>query len=90
MTQVTIHAAITGHVQHVWYRDFAQKHARELHITGWVKNMPNGNVEVRASGETEKIEVFKSYLWQGPILAKVKNIIFDELPWEEHKDFLIM
>lgn len=86
-----LQANITGRVQMVMYRDFAQRKARKLGIVGSVKNLPNGSVEVIAEGEEEVLNDYVKYLDRGPILAKVENIRID---WAEAKgqfsDFLIV
>ena len=86
-----LQANITGRVQMVMYRDFAQRKARKLGIVGSVKNLPNGSVEVIAEGEEEVLNDYVKYLDRGPILAKVANIRID---WAEAKgqfsDFLII
>ena len=86
-----LQANITGRVQMVMYRDFAQRKARKLGIVGSVRNLPNGSVEVIAEGEEEVLNDYVKYLDRGPILAKVENIRID---WAEAKgqffDFLIV
>ncbi len=86
-----LQANITGRVQMVMYRDFAQRKARKLGIVGSVRNLPNGSVEVIAEGEEEVLNDYVKYLDRGPILAKVANIRID---WAEAKgqfsDFLII
>jgi len=86
-----LQANITGRVQMVMYRDFAQRKARKLGIVGSVRNLPNGSVEVIAEGEEEVLNDYVKYLDRGPILAKVENIRTD---WAEAKgqfsDFLIV
>lgn len=80
---------VSGRVQGVWYRGAAQDKARALNVTGWIKNRQNNDVEVLACGEQEKLDQFEKWLWQGPKLAKVNSVINDELPWQEHDDFVI-
>ena len=77
-----LQANITGRVQMVMYRDFAQRKARKLGIVGSVRNLPNGSVEVIAEGEEEVLNDYVKYLDRGPILAKVENIRID---WAEAK-----
>lgn len=45
---------VKGSVQGVNYRWFVQQAAKELGIKGWVKNLPDGNVEIECESETEK------------------------------------
>ncbi len=60
-----------GRVQGVAYRFFAEKCAGKMGITGWVRNLPDGRVEVLAEGAGENIEVFLERLREGPSLARV-------------------
>ena len=65
---------VKGRVQGVGYRWFARQAAQELGIRGYVKNLPNGDVEVAAEGDNAAIEKFIDYLKQGPSFAHVTDI----------------
>lgn len=65
---------ITGRVQGVGFRYFAQKKAKELHIKGWVKNTPNGRVELVVQGDQSDVNTFIDYLQIGPPLARVDKL----------------
>jgi len=84
------HIYVSGHVQGVCYRDFTQKWASSLNLTGWVKNLYDGRVEAVAEGDKEKIETLVNKMKEGPSLANVENTDFS---WEEYtgeyKDFRI-
>ena len=80
-----IECFVTGRVQLVMFRDFAQRKARKLGIVGIVENLPNGSVKVIAQGTEEKLFKFISCLKNGPILAKVKNV---SVRWTESDGFL--
>lgn len=69
-----LHCIIAGRVQMVMFRDFTQRKARSLGITGWVKNLPDGTVEVVAQGERPALEELLRKLRRGPFLAKVEDI----------------
>jgi acylphosphatase len=71
----TVHLIIKGKVQGVFYRASAKDVANELGIKGWVKNMPDGNVEILASGNKDQLEKFIDWCRQGPKRAAVKEII---------------
>ena len=62
-----------GRVQGVAYRFYAEKCAVRLDITGWVRNLPDGRVEVLAEGSDEHIETFLDCLKAGPRLARVES-----------------
>ena len=74
------HGIVSGRVQGVAYRYFAQKWAGALSLSGWVRNLPDGRVEVLAEGEKEVLERFTERLREGPRMAVVDDL---ELSWEE-------
>lgn len=65
---------ISGRVQGVGYRYFAERGAHELGICGYVKNCVNGNVEVYAIGDQKSLEEFKRLLTEGPRSARVAAV----------------
>jgi len=68
-------------VQGVFFRDFTRTEADYLGLTGWVKNLWDGRVEVVAEGEKEDLEKLFEKLKQGPPGARVKNV---ESIWEDY------
>jgi acylphosphatase len=88
---VRVHVLIDGLVQGVAYRFFAEKYASRLGVTGWVRNLPDGRVEVLAEGSAEHIETLLERLKEGPSLARVD--VFDvrrEPATAEFRDFRIV
>ncbi|MFA5831523.1 MAG: acylphosphatase [Candidatus Paceibacterota bacterium] len=69
-----IECKITGRVQGVFYRDFANLNARELGLTGTVCNMGDGSVAVVAEGEKEDLQKFLVRLQKGTPRSKVEKI----------------
>ncbi len=65
------------------FRFFAQHVANQLGITGWVRNLYDGRVEVVAEGDREKLELFLAELKKGPRMARVEKV---DLDWEEFRD----
>jgi acylphosphatase len=65
---------VSGRVQGVGYRFFAERVAQELGMGGYVKNLWDGRVEVYAIGDEALLEEFKRRLEQGPPGSRVKNI----------------
>lgn len=65
---------ISGRVQLVMYRDFAQRKARRLKLTGTVENLPNGTVRVIAEGPRDVLEEYVRRLECGPLLAHVEQV----------------
>jgi len=78
------HVFIKGRVQGVFCRRFTKRQAKALGLSGWVKNLPNGQVEVKLAGDKKQIKKAIAKLRQGPRLAKVENI---EIFWQEPEEF---
>lgn len=76
------HAFISGRVQGVAFRFFAQHVANMLGVTGWVRNLYDGRVEVVAEGNREILDRFLEELKKGPRLARVEEV---EVNWEDYK-----
>lgn len=71
---------VEGDVQGVGYRDFAQRKALQLGLSGYVMNLKNGSVRVRAEGPREAIEELARDLEKGPPLAHVEKMSVMWLP----------
>ena len=67
----TIQLIIKGKVQGVFYRASAKEKAEDLGLTGWVKNTPEGYVEIMATGEMDVLERFITWCKKGPSRAFV-------------------
>ena len=65
---------VTGRVQGVGFRWFVEKEAREIGVSGWVRNNDAGGVEVLASGTPDQIERLRKSLKQGPRAARVDEV----------------
>lgn len=65
---------ISGRVQGVGYRYFAERTASALGLTGWVRNLPNGEVEAEVEGSKPAIESWIKQLREGPPLAQVDRL----------------
>lgn len=77
----SIQAIVYGYVQGVFFRDFVSRRAKELGLTGYVRNLPGGTVEVNAEGERKQLEQLIGYLKVGPPTAKVEKVITN---WSEY------
>jgi acylphosphatase len=66
-----LHVRIGGRVQGVGFRWFVREEARRLGLSGWVTNLPSGEVEVRAGGEQSSLERLRRALHVGPKGAQV-------------------
>ncbi len=74
---IRAHIVVSGVVQGVGYRFFAQRVATELGITGYVRNLPDGRVEVVAEGKQGLMNSFIEELRRGPWSAHVSKINVD-------------
>ena len=85
-----IHCKVRGKVQGVWFRASTQKEAIKRDLKGWVRNLPDGSVEVIACGEKAKVLELYAWLKLGPPAAEVKNVTYEESPWQEYAQFVIV
>lgn len=63
-----------GRVQGIGFRYFARQQARAMGVSGWVRNLPEGGVEVEAEGPKEAVERFLSMLRTGHPYASVDEV----------------
>lgn len=88
--KISIHCYVSGRVQGVWFRASTQDKAKELGLTGWAKNLPDGRVEVFASGERHLLAQLHEWLKVGPEKAIVEEVTYEELPWKDFGRFGVM
>ncbi|MES2218024.1 MAG: acylphosphatase [Pseudomonadota bacterium] len=84
-----MHCLVTGLVQGVWFRAGTHDTANKLGLSGWVRNLPDGRVEVMAFGSKEAVLELYEWLKKGPPRAKVEDLTFEEMSWQEHQGFTI-
>ncbi|MHB1185292.1 MAG: acylphosphatase [Desulfobulbia bacterium] len=90
MARKRVVARVEGMVQGVYFRDYAQKEARSLDLSGWVRNRPDGTVEVVLEGEAEKVERMLAWLHTGSPQAEVKEVqVTEEQPLGDKTAFAI-
>ena len=77
----SLQVIIYGRVQGVFFRAFAARQANQLGLTGYVRNLRGGAVEVLAEGEKKQLDELISYLKVGPPAAKVAKV---ETRWSGH------
>ena len=70
-------AIVSGRVQMVMFRDFTCRKARKVGVAGFVRNLPNGTVEVVAQGSKENLEKLIEYLHKGPLLSRVEKVALE-------------
>ncbi len=80
------HFLFSGRVQGVGFRWNAVRLARPLGLTGWVRNLPDGRVELEAQGEEETIDRFLARLCAMPY-ADVEHIEARSVPTVRERDF---
>ncbi|HUB62797.1 MAG TPA: acylphosphatase [Puia sp.] len=76
----TIRLTISGRVQGVNYRAAARDTATRLALTGWVRNTPDGNVELTATGPEPALNRLITWCRHGPPLAAVTDVSVQRLP----------
>jgi acylphosphatase len=69
-----LHAWVEGHVQGVGFRYFVRESISSLSITGWVRNLHDGRVELIAEGSRDNLEKLLSAVNQGPRGSHVINV----------------
>ncbi len=75
--QQRLHATVSGRVQGVGFRYHTLKTAQDLELTGWVRNLRDGRVEVVAEGELDQLNKLLQDLRKGPVSADVDNINYE-------------
>ncbi|MFC2052553.1 acylphosphatase [Chloroflexota bacterium] len=84
MNLASVRAIVHGRVQGVFFRAFTSGCAKELGLTGNVRNLPDGEaVEIQAEGERDKLERLIDYLKVGPPGARVERV---EINWSEYTE----
>ena len=86
----TIRLTIKGKVQGVFYRATAKDIAGELGVMGWIRNLPDRNVEITATASEDVLQKFIDWCKQGPPKAKVEEVVIKELNLQQFTDFRII
>ena len=69
-----IRLILSGRVQGVGFRFFTRRRAGALGVSGWVRNLPDGTVEVEACGSNRALEELRHELRQGPTGSRVTEV----------------
>ncbi|MEM4390050.1 MAG: acylphosphatase [Candidatus Micrarchaeia archaeon] len=77
MAMARLHLRVYGLVQGVFFRASTEDVARGLGLTGWVRNVSDGSVEVIAEGEREALEKLLAWCRKGPPGARVSKVDFE-------------
>ena len=84
-------ANVTGKVQGVFFRAYTKGKAESLNLKGYVKNLPDGSVEVYAEGDEEALKKLINFLKIGSPYSVVNNVSIQYLePENKYEDFRII
>lgn len=78
--KVAYHFRIYGIVQGVAFRHSASRTARDLNVSGWIKNVEDGSVEGVVEGDKRAVESFVNWCHKGPPLARVDRVVLKSVP----------
>ena len=79
----TAHLVVRGRVQGVFYRHSTRERAKELGLSGWVRNLLDGTVEVEVSGKREAVDKLIQWCKSGPPSARVEAV---DVNWIDEAD----
>jgi acylphosphatase len=77
---------VSGRVQGVFFRASTQQIAEELGLVGYAKNLPDRRVEVLACGPEAALKELTDWLWQGPRLAEVTDLVCEAVDLNQYPD----
>ena len=80
---------VFGEVQGVFYRQRTKEKAIQIGIGGYVKNLPDGSVEIVATGTADQLKQLTNWCWQGSDQSIVTNVLHNELPLLQFEQFII-
>lgn len=73
------HFLVYGNVQGVGFRAATEQQANNLQLKGWVRNLPDGRVEILAQGDDSALQTFQDWVAQGPRFAAVQTVTMQNL-----------
>ncbi len=85
-----MHCFVSGRVQGVGFRWHTRREAQRLGLAGWVRNLPDGRVELQAFGAGEAIDALVEYLGNGPGLAEVSGLEQRNIPYAPCDGFAVL
>ncbi|MBI3964187.1 MAG: acylphosphatase [Chloroflexi bacterium] len=85
----TIKLSLRGRVQGVFLRKNIQMRARELGLTGWTRNEPDGTVTCVATGASSQLARLQAWLRSNPGSARIDEVEAESLPLETFESFRI-
>lgn len=78
---------VSGRVQGVWYRASTRQQAEQLGLSGHAVNLPDGRVEVIVCGSEAAVDALAAWLWRGPELASVTDVVSESLRLQQFSGF---
>jgi len=82
MDNLRVRLIIEGRVQGVWFRDSTRRQAASLGVFGWVRNRPDGSVEVLAEGPETAVRRLVAWCHRGPSSARVTQVHEKTEQWQ--------
>ena len=89
MTGLSLHGHVSGRVQGVGFRQSTAAEAVRLGLSGWVRNLDDGGVEVSFEGDPAAVRALANWLEGGPPQSVVTELKLQEQPWQAHTDFVV-
>jgi len=84
------HVIVSGRVQGVWFRESTRREAERLGLAGWVRNLPDGNVEAVFEGPVHAVDEVTAWCHHGPSGARVTSVAPRSEPPEGLKGFRVL
>ncbi len=72
--QIAKRYIVRGRVQGVGFRSFVEHGVRPIGLSGWIRNLDDGSVEVYAAGTPDQLSRLEDMLWQGPKFSEVRGV----------------
>lgn len=85
-----VHVIVSGRVQGVGFRYFAVSLASKYQISGWVRNLYNGDVELEAEGTSDRLQFFLQEVQEGNRFVQVRNMEVSTLSLKNEKGFRVV
>ena len=74
------HVFYEGRVQGVGFRFTCKQIARGYEVVGWVRNLPDGRVELQCSGDAEEVDAFLKGIWESELKSHIKDVKVTTIP----------
>lgn len=82
---------VKGTVQGVFFRQFVKEHADNMKLTGFVRNLTGGDVEIVVEGGQDKIDRLASIVKRGPEHSQIRHVQIEEMKWSgEFSEFKML